>query len=295
MKLHIMELNFIRPRVISSFLVEAGGEPFLIETGPDTTYENLKSELKKRGYSPGDLKKVFVTHIHLDHSGAAWHLAKEGATIFVHPKGARHLADPTKLLASARMIYGEQMEELWGRVEPIAEDSIHALSDGEAVRVGDVEVRAVETLGHASHHHAYVVEGHAFLGDIGGICIEDGPPLPPTPPPDINVEAWRDSLGKLREYSPVVLHPTHFAQINRNLEDHFADLESRLLEFTDWIGERLREGKTEEEIISEYERLLRGILARANVTPDIVKSYELADPFWMNVGGLVRYWKKFRL
>lgn len=295
MKLHTIDVKFVVPKVIACFLIETASGPILIETGPDTTFENLKGELHKLDYSTSDIKHVFVTHIHLDHSGAAWHFAQEGATVYVHPRGARHLAEPSRLMASARMIYKERMDELWGRVEPIPEERIYATTDGESVKIGGVEITAVETPGHASHHNAYIIEDHAFLGDVGGICIEDGPPLPPTPPPDINVEAWQSSIKKLYDYNPGVLHPTHFAVINRGIREHFGDLELRLLEYTSWIGERLKEGKTEEDMLEDFDKLTREILDKAGVSADVMRSYELADPFWMNVGGLIRYWKKFRL
>ncbi len=112
MKVNIIDNNFFAKDVIASYLIENGGEPILIETGPDTTFNNLEKGLQDHGYAVEDIKNVFVTHIHLDHSGAAWHFANAGAKIYVHPFGAKHLAEPEKLMASAKRIYADQMETL---------------------------------------------------------------------------------------------------------------------------------------------------------------------------------------
>ncbi len=294
MKIIVIDHNFYMPKVIASYLIETNDGPILIETGPDSTFRKLSKSLDKIGYPVENIKHVFVTHIHLDHSGSAWHFAKAGATVYVHQNGARHLVDPSKLIESARRIYKDQMDELWGETQSIPEERVRVVSDGDTLRIGGVEVRTVETLGHASHHNAYVIEDTVFMGDLAGIRIEGGPVLPPTPPPDINVEAWQHSLNKIRELSPKVLYPTHFGK-STDIKEHLEELETRLLECTEWIGTRVREGKTEEEMIPEFEDLFSGILEEAKVSPELIKSYELADPFYMNVGGLVRYWKKFRL
>ncbi len=294
MKVHVIDLNFFRPKVISSYLIENNGEPVLIETGPDTTFRNLEKSLKDLGHSVDDIKNVFVTHIHLDHSGAAWRFAQSGATIYVHPKGARHLIDPQKLEESARMLFKGQMDELWGEVKPIAEDRIHVTNDRETVRVGDLEIHTIETQGHASHHNAYVVDDAAFVGDVGGIRIQNGPIIPPTPPPDVNIEIWQESIQKLRELNPQVLYATHFGGAT-DVKEHLGELESGLLASTEWVGERLKKGRGEEDIIAEYEKEIRNRLKKSGVTAENIESYNLADFFWMNVSGLVRYWIKFRL
>jgi glyoxylase-like metal-dependent hydrolase (beta-lactamase superfamily II) len=293
MEIKIIDLGFMHPKVIASYLVDTREGPFLIETGPDTTFENLARALGELGYSTEDIKKVFVTHIHLDHSGAAWHFARSGSTIYVHPNGARHLADPTKLLASARMIYKEQMEELWGRVEPIDTKSLHPLGDGETVVYGGVEIRAIQTFGHASHHNSYLVENAMFTGDSGGIRIENERIIPPTPPPDVNIEEWINSIEKMMDTKADLIYPTHFGEF-KNAAEHFSQLRDNLLMFTDWVGKRLKEGKGEDEITREYDALVRRMLLESGASEETVKAYELADPFWMNVLGLVRYWRKFR-
>jgi len=294
MKIHTIDHNFFRKRVIASYLIENGGEPVLIETGPDTTFHNLEKGLNEHGYSVEDIRNVFVTHIHLDHSGAAWHFAEAGAKIFVHPFGAPHLADPAKLIASAKRIYKDQMDTLWGEIRPIENEKIHEIRDGEKIMVGNIEIQAIETLGHASHHHSYLVDDLLFTGDVAGVRIDRGPVLPPTPPPDLNVELWQESIRKILSLKPHVLYLAHFGE-SVDVEEHMRELEERLLIVTEWVGEKLRQGKSEQEMASEMEKMFREILVNAGADKELIEDYELADPFWMNVPGLVRYWNKFRM
>jgi glyoxylase-like metal-dependent hydrolase (beta-lactamase superfamily II) len=294
MNIHTIDHYFFKDRVIASYLIENGGEPVLIETGPDTTFHKLERSLNERGYSIEDIRNVFVTHIHLDHSGSAWRFADAGAKIYAHPVGAPHLADPVKLIASAKRIYNDQMETLWGEIRPIAKEHIHEIRDRERIQIGSIGIEAIETPGHASHHHSYLVDDHLFTGDVAGIRIGNGPVLPPTPPPDINVELWLESIRKISILKPEALYLTHFGK-SGNVENHLKELENRLLEVTEWTGERLKEGKTEDEMVTEMENMFTEILVKAGADKQLIEAYELADPFWMNVGGLVRYWKKFRM
>lgn len=290
----ILDLNFFSPNVIASYLLESGEGPVLIETGPDTTFNTLKSSLKDNGYDVEDVKHVFVTHIHLDHSGAAWHFARNGSTIYVHPRGAKHLINPEKLLASAKMIYKDQMDELWGNTESIDEDRVVPLEDGQTVNVGNLEIHAIETLGHASHHNAYLVGSDLFCGDVVGNRIETEVILPPTPPPDVNLEQWFESIDKIRNIDPEAIYPTHFGKYT-DVESHLDTLQKNLNHFSEWIGERVKAGKSDEEIVPEFESYTHEILNRHNLSKELIKAYELSDPFWMNVYGLTRYWKKYKL
>ncbi len=291
---HTIDLNFFTPETIASYLIETDRELALIESGPDSVYTNLLEGLKILGFDAADIKKVFVTHVHLDHAGAAWHFAEKGATVYVHPNGARHLADPAKLLSSASMIYKERMDELWGTMKPIPIEKLHSTSDGEEVTVGDTAVRAVDTQGHASHHNTYFVEGNAFTGDVGGVRIGTGPVLPPTPAPDINVELWLSSIDKIGKMKPSAIYPTHFGK-STDVSPYLDELKTRLLEWTDWVGEKMREGKDEATIIAEFDSYLVSSLTNSGFDHDMIEKYKNADPFWMNIPGLIRYWKKYRL
>lgn len=294
MIVHTIDLNFFTPKTIASYLIETGSELALIESGPDSVYGNLIEGLKKLGAGPADIKKVFVTHVHLDHAGAAWHFAESGATVYVHSHGAKHLVDPARLLSSAGMIYKERMAELWGTMKPIPIDRLHSTTDGEEIAVGDTVVKVVDTQGHASHHNTYIVEGNAFTGDVGGVRIGAGPVLPPTPAPDINVEVWLSSIDKIRSMNPTAIYPTHFGK-STDVSSYFDELRTRLLEWTDWVGERMKEGKDESTIIAEFDSYLVSSLANSGFDRGMIEKYKNADPFWMNVPGLMRYWNKFRL
>jgi glyoxylase-like metal-dependent hydrolase (beta-lactamase superfamily II) len=293
MKISVIDLNFFKTDSIASFLIETDNGPVLIETGPDTTYKNITESLKKFGYSAKDVRCVFVSHIHLDHAGAAWHFADAGATIYVHANGARHMADPSKLFASAKQIYKDDMDRLWGQLKPISQDRIHPTEDGEVITIGDVKIQAFSTPGHASHHNVYLVDGMMFTGDVGGIRIKDGPIFAPTPPPDINVEVWQESIKKIRQLKPSALYLTHFG-VYKDVQEHLQGLEDMLLQWTGWIGDRLKQGKTDEAIAKEFEVYFKDIIREKNTDEGLFERYELADPAYMNATGLIRYWRKFR-
>ncbi|WP_018460694.1 MBL fold metallo-hydrolase [Thermus oshimai] len=277
--------------VIASFLLKTEAGPILIETGPERTFPALVEALGREGVAPEEVGHVFVTHIHLDHAGAAWRFAELGATVYVHPKGAPHLIDPSRLLASAERIYGDLLKPLWGEVRPIPEGRVRALTDGEEVRIGGVTVQALETLGHAVHHHAYRVGEALFAGDIAGVRIAPGPVLPPTPPPDIHLESWYASLDRLKALRPEVLYLTHFGPYT-DVEAHLEALRARLRAWADWVLARLREGRDPQSLTPEFEAYWRQGLEEEGVDGALARLYELADPPYMNLQGLVRYWQK---
>ena len=294
MNVKIIDVNFFGPEVIASFLIETSDGPFIIETGPDSTFSNLEKGLSDHGYAVSDIKNVLVTHIHLDHSGVAWRFAKEGATVYVHPRGAPHMIAPERLMASATMIYGDQMDELWGTVEGIDENKVVATEDGQVIKIGEVEIQVHETIGHANHHNAYLIEDSLFTGDVAGCRIADGPALPPTPPPDIHVERWHSSIDKIRGINPSAIYLTHFGKYT-NVGEHLDTLMKNLDEWSEWMGERVKGGKTEEEITPEFLEFYRKYFENAGASDGVFDKYESADPHWMNVGGLIRYWNKYKL
>ena len=292
MNIKILDLNFFGPNTIASYLIESEAGPIIIETGPDTTFKNLEKQLDANGYKVSDVRNVFVTHIHLDHSGAAWHFAKEGATIYVHERGAPHLIDPERLMKSATMIYGDKMDELWGTVEGMPETHVVATTDQQVVNIGGVEIQVHETPGHASHHNSYLIEDVLFTGDVAGCRIAEGPVIPPTPPPDIHVERWHASIERIKSISPKELYLTHFGKFT-DIDTHLDQLERNLDEWTDWFGERVKAEKTEEDLIPEFHEYYKTFFD--NSSEETFNLYELADPNWMNVGGMIRYWNKYRL
>jgi len=262
-----------RERVIGCWELDG----VLIDPGPTTAMENLIEALN--GEEP---RALLLTHIHLDHAGAAGSLVRRWPElpVYVHERGARHLADPTKLLDSAELLYGDQMERLWGEVAPVPEANLHPLSGGEEV----LGFRVAYTPGHASHHVSYLhpPSGRAFVGDVAAVRI---PPsdfvLPPTPPPDIDLELWEDSIERILDWEPESLGITHFGQV----DDPKAHLEL--------VRERLREhGQLARELTSEqFERRLRERLsARADAeTAEAAMQAAPPEQQWL---GLDRYWTK---
>lgn len=287
----LIDLHYGRLRTIASYVLEGSDGPVIIETGPDSCYSRLVEGLARLGYDPTDVQHVFVTHIHLDHAGASWRFARHGAKIYVHPLGAPHLIDPSKLWASATRIYGDQTEPLWGRAEPIAPEQVVVLEDSQTVKFGPLEIQALETPGHAPHHFAYRVGDAVFTGDVGGVRIGQGPVLPHCPPPDIHVERWQQSIARLRDLNPARLYLTHFGEYT-DAREHLDRLEAKLLEYAAWIKDKLRQGLSQEQMVPLFEQMLNGDLERSGLDEEGLADYEKADPAWMSVAGLSRYWQK---
>ena len=290
--IHVLDLNFLGiDHAIASFLIESSDGPILIETGPYSTFDSMQSELKKHGYEVEDVKHVLLTHIHFDHAGAAWAFAEKGAKIYVHPFGVNHMEDPTKLYNSAKMIYGDDMERLWGAMEKINGRLLIAPSDNEVLEIGGVKIRALHTPGHAKHHIAWQIDDTIFTGDVAGVKIGDGPVVPPCPPPDINLEDWNVSIEKLLSSDGSKLYLTHFGLIE-NKHEHLSELRHILNDWALWVKEKWESGMTAEESTPHFKAYTAAQLMDKGVSDHGLKQYEAANPSWMSVAGLIRYWKK---
>lgn len=290
--IHVLDLNFLGiDHAIAAFLIETSNGPVLIETGPYSTFDSLQSELKKLGYQTSDIKHVFLTHIHFDHAGAAWALAKTGANIYLHPFGAPHMEDPTKLYNSAKMIYGDEMERLWGIMEKIPAAQLITPIDNENVTIGDKTFKAIYTPGHAKHHIAWQLDDIIFTGDVAGVKIGNGPVVPPCPPPDINLEDWQESIQKLINSSANKMYLTHFGEIT-NKKDHLADLNEIVHDWAFWVKEKWEEGQDAAQITPAFKDYTADQLKSRGVNELGLKQYEAANPSWMSVAGLIRYWQK---
>jgi glyoxylase-like metal-dependent hydrolase (beta-lactamase superfamily II) len=294
--LHLIDsLHLDTPKTICVAVIEAATDNLImIDCGPANVFENVVSELRKRGLHPEHVRRLFATHIHLDHNGGAWRWQKEfGTIVHVHPKGAPHLVDPSRLVGSATRIYGDQMDHLWGPIEGIPESAVRITTDGEVVQFDSLGLQVVETSGHAQHHNAYWVSSQRllFAGDIAGVAIGRGPILPPCPPPDIDIEAWHASIAKIQKLGPERLCLTHFGLFT-DPKTHFTELSDRLSAWAEWMKNALRAGKSEEEIVPEFQRFAEQEILRSGVGQKEVAVYEQADPAAMSVTGLSRYWKK---
>jgi glyoxylase-like metal-dependent hydrolase (beta-lactamase superfamily II) len=245
----------------------------LVDPGPASCLPTLLDALA------GDRVRVIaLTHIHLDHAGATGSLLRlfPEAEVWVHERGARHLVDPARLLASARQLYGEQMDRLWGEVAPVPEDRIRALVGAE--RLGGM--RVAYTPGHAKHHVSYLHEdtGYAFTGDVAGVRIDEGPVLAPTPPPDIDLPAWRSSIELIEEWQPARLAVTHFGDY-AEAETHLGELRERI----GWV-EDLAARVGEAAFAAEVTGLLASTTSAATRA-----AYEQAVPASQSFQGLRRH------
>jgi glyoxylase-like metal-dependent hydrolase (beta-lactamase superfamily II) len=258
----------------------------------------LQARLAEHGLTPNDVSEVLLTHIHLDHAGAAgWLAGEHGATVYVHPVGKPHLADPERLLTSARRIYGDDMDELWGEMRPVPEDRLVALDDGDTLRLGDRSVTALDTPGHASHHLAYVVEDVCFTGDVGGVRLPGETFVEiPLVPPELRLDHWRESLARLRtavdRHDVTHLAPTHFG-VYDDVDAHLDRLEHMLDVSARWVEDTLPDLIDDEEALREgVSDWMRGLADDHGVDGATWELYELANPIWMAALGLKRYWTK---
>jgi glyoxylase-like metal-dependent hydrolase (beta-lactamase superfamily II) len=291
--IHILDTEHLgRTGIIAATLLETGDGPVLFDTGPESTFGNIANALSKVGFEPRDVRHVFLSHIHFDHAGAAWRFAELGATIYVHPRGAPHLIDPAKLVASATRLYGDDMERLWGKFSATDAARVRVLEDDDVVRVAPFEIRAIATPGHASHHHVYHWNDTVFGGDVAGVRLGDGPPTPPFVPPELDIEAWRGSIGKVRGLNPAKLYLPHFGLVASDIHSHLDALEERIVRWSLWFGDQMRAGADESALKTAFADMIAADLRAAGATESELADYEHADPSFMAVPAALRYWRK---
>ncbi|MDP5169496.1 MAG: MBL fold metallo-hydrolase [Bacteroidia bacterium] len=289
--LHTIDLHFHLDHAIAAFVVETHDGLVLIESGPHSVFPYLEKGLADLGFSIADVKHLLLTHIHFDHAGAAWALAQAGAQVYVHPRGYKHLLDPSRLYGSAKRIYGDFMESLWGDMQPIAEQQLTSVEHGSSFTFGGKTFTAWHTPGHASHHIAWQWGDQVFAGDVAGVSIDGGPVVPPCPPPDIDIEAWNDSLDLLVNLKPSVLHLTHFGAITE-VETHISQLRQMLTGWSQWIFPHWEAGRDMNIVTPEFQTYASDQLRDAGLGAAAIDRYQAANPAWMSVAGLYRYWTK---
>ena len=291
--IHVLDTQHLgRSGIIAATLLETDEGAVLFDTGPESTFKNIEEEFHKLGFAPRDVRHVFLSHIHFDHAGAAWRFAELGATIYVHPRGAPHLIDPAKLIASATRLYGGEMERLWGKIAAVPAERVQVLQDNDVLSIVPFEIRAIATPGHASHHHVYQWEENVFGGDVAGVRLGGGPPAPPFVPPELDIEAWQESIAKIRALSPARLYLPHFGLVKGDIAAHLNALEERVRRWSLWFRDRLRAGDDEQELRPAFAKYVSEELRSAGATESELIDYEHADPSFMAVSAAIRYWRK---
>ena len=290
-----LDLNFQgRPHAIASYLIQTGDAVVLIESGPGSTLAGLEAGLAKEGLSPRHVTHVLLTHIHLDHAGAAGWLARQGAQVFVHPVGAPHMLNPEKLIASATRIYGDKMDSLWGEFLPVPQDQLVIPNDAQAIRIGNVEFIPLNTPGHAEHHYSYLFNDLIFSGDVGGVRIPGYQYLRvPMPPPELHIERWYESVAILRKQKAAHIAPTHFG-IFDDVDWHLREIEKGLDSAARWLDGVMRSAPPVEELRQSFTDWMMKEGEGVGLDAETVKVYELANPLGMSADGLLRYWKKVK-
>lgn len=295
MRVHLLDLQFQDiPGIIGSYLIESGGEYALIETGPGSTLETLRRAIRDVGVDEAAIKKVFLTHIHLDHAGAAGWWAQQGATVYCHPSALRHLIDPTRLFESARMVYGDQMDSLWGAMLPAPAERLVALKDGDRVTLGKIELIAWDTPGHARHHLVFVIGDVCFTGDVAGMRLENSAYISVTAaPPQFDPVAYMQSVGRLAAANFKTLYLTHYGPVH-DVASHLATYRQRITEVYERVAAGFREGISIEENRQRYAAAEQEIAMQAGVSPDLWLKGEGANLTSMCADGVRLYCEKSR-
>jgi glyoxylase-like metal-dependent hydrolase (beta-lactamase superfamily II) len=280
---------------VASCLLQGDGELALVDPGPTSALGTLRRKLAEQGIRIADLTAIFLTHIHLDHAGATGTLVRENPRlrVYVHERGAPHMVHPTRLLESATRLYGNQMDRLWGEFLAVPEDHVTALKGGETLKAAGRPIEVAYTPGHAWHHLTYFDQstGIAFAGDTAGLRYPGAPITTPlTPPPDIDVETWNQSIDTIASRKPQKIFITHFGPFDA-VGEHLEDLRRRLRDWARWSEESLGKGETDEERAALFAQQVTTELGR-HLSAEELQRYRNGagvDDAWQ---GLARYWRK---
>jgi glyoxylase-like metal-dependent hydrolase (beta-lactamase superfamily II) len=291
-----VDLNWTgRPRSIAALLMESDGTSVLIDPGPQSALETLRAGLRERGQDFRTLDALLLTHIHLDHAGATGALVRENPNlkVYVHEFGLVHMIDPARLLASAGRLYGGDLQTLYGECAPVPENNLNQIQGGESIRIGGTELEVFYTPGHASHHVTYWERASrtAFVGDTAGIRVQgDAFLLPATPPPDINVEIWNQSLDTIASWGLERIFLTHFGFIE-NPGEHIRLYKERLAEWSALTRKLLESGVE----TTEAEKIFVDSVAeeiKSSLPMDAADHYIFNGGLRLSWLGLMRYVRK---
>jgi glyoxylase-like metal-dependent hydrolase (beta-lactamase superfamily II) len=296
---HTIDLKYRGiPRAIGAYLIPHDHGVILVESGPSLTLHALQDGLNQHGYTLDDVSDVLLTHVHLDHAGAAGKIAQHGAQVYAHAIGAPHLVNPAKLLASAERIYGNQLRTLWGEFEPVPQSQIVSVEDGNVIDLYGLRFYAMSTPGHANHHLVYIVEDICFSGDIGGVRLGNTRSIQlPTPPPEFHLEWWRQSINKLsdvfRQQGVHWIVPTHFGLYD-DPGWHMETIRDTLDALEEWIETNLTDNLPVDQVRRDYADWLQNNPRMNSLPLSITNADTVVNPSGMSADGLYRYWKKYR-
>jgi glyoxylase-like metal-dependent hydrolase (beta-lactamase superfamily II) len=291
-----IDLHFLgQPGIVAAFQLGTGDDIALIEVGPGSTSQALLQALNDSGIGLEQVRHLLVTHVHLDHAGAAGLLLERmpNARLYVHEIGAPHLIDPSKLIASATRIYGKLMDRLWGAIIPVPADRVVTLRDNQVLELAGRRLQVLYTPGHAVHHVTFrdLASGEMFVGDVAGARMQGCDYVrPPTPPPDLDLDAWDASLDRINSLNPTALYVTHFGRFG-DTRRQVEELRRRLRSWEEIVFAAMRVGQDQAAIAVGLQRLGDEELARV-VGPDVIRQYEMASSYVMNVSGYERYLRK---
>lgn len=278
----------------ASHLVVTDDGPVLVEAGPMVTLPTLREQLLIHDVDPTSIVAVILTHIHLDHAGAAGWFADRGADVFVHPFGARHLVEPVKLNASARRIYGDELDTLFGELHACPADRVHEVADGETVSIGGIDFTAIETPGHARHHHAWMLDldglRQCFTGDVAGMRIPGSSfPTLPLAPPEFDRDAWVASIDRLDALDVDRLHLTHFGHVD-DPSRHLARVRDRVIRESDFVARLLADEHLDlASRRTAYRHWLEEDAAGENIPEARFRAFVNNGLLDMNFGGVARW------
>ena len=283
------------PRVIATAILQGADGVTLIDPGPTSCLPVLESGLRDRGLTLRDVRTVLLTHIHLDHAGATGTIAERvpGVAVYVHERGAPHMIDPAKLLASATRLWGDQMDAVWGAFQPVPAANVSVLKGGERIELAGRAINVAYTPGHAKHHVSFLDEqtGMAYVGDTAGVRVSDYV-IAPTPPPDIDIEAWQESLDTIDAWQPVSLFLTHFGPVTPG-RAHLARFRATVTTAAETSREMIAAGGSDQELSRRFTERMRQDVRKA-LPEHEARVAELAAPFDQLWQGLARYWQKKR-
>jgi glyoxylase-like metal-dependent hydrolase (beta-lactamase superfamily II) len=281
--------------VIASAIFDGPDGVTILDPGPSSTLPALRAGLERAGMALTDVRGILLTHIHFDHAGATGTLVREqpALRVYVHEEGAPHMVDPSRLIASATRLWGDEMDRLWGEMRPVPAENLSIVRGGERMSAGGRDLDVAYTPGHASHHVSYFSSdmGIAFVGDTAGVRLQAGRFIvPPTPPPDVDLEAWRDSFARIEAWHPETLFLTHFGAFAPALA-HLTEMADHL-DITSGLAKAslARPGDDADREAWFTDEIRREL--RRRMTESEAHAYEVVGRFDLNWRGLARYWRK---